>query len=306
MIGLILGLMPLIVIACVVLGLSVYIVQQQDAVIIERFGKFNRITGAGIHLRIPVIETIAERVDLRTCEARYVLNGKTKDNVTIGVNVSVQYCVNQAPAQTYEEMGIYRSHYMLYNPVEQMESFIADALRSAIPAYDLDQVFDNKDLIAQNVKESIATLMVGYGFDVVSALITNIELPQDVERSMNAINSAQRNQEAATALAEAERIKTVVAAKADAEAMEQTGIGIAAQRKAIAEGISESLEVIKQSGVSTAEANNLFLYTQWTEMMAEFAKSGTSHTVMLPSSFDGKAPMLESLLTAQENGRHSA
>lgn len=88
--------------------------------------------------------------------------------------------------------------------------------------------------------------------------------------------------------------------------MEQTGIGIAAQRKAIAEGISESLEVIKQSGVSASEANNLFLYTQWTEMMSEFAKSGTSHTVMLPSSFDERAPMLESLLTAQEDGRHSA
>lgn len=289
----------LLIAACAALApLSVYVVKQQSAVIIERFGKFNRITGAGIHLRIPVIETIAKRVDLRTCEAQHGLNGKTKDNVTIGVNVSVQYRVSQVPGARGPESGVYRSYYMLSNPIGQMGSYISDALRSAIPGYTLDEVFDNKDLIAENVKESVSSLMTGYGFDIVSTLITNIALPSDVEDSMNAINSAQRDQQAASALAEAERIKTVVAAKADAEAMEQVGIGIANQRKAIAEGISESLSTIKESGVSTEEANRLFLYTQWTEMMADFAKEGKASTVVLPSSFDKSTDIVGGILAA--------
>ena len=116
-------------------------------------------------------------------------------------------------------------------------------------------MFDNKDLIAQNVKDSVTELMAGYGYEIITTLITDIELPKDVERSMNAINSAQRDQEAARALAGAERTKTVVAAKAQAEAMEQTGIGIANQRKAIADGIAASLDTIKSSGVTAQEAN---------------------------------------------------
>ena len=290
-----------LILLVLVLFMSVYIVDQQSAVIIERFGKFNRITEAGIHLRIPFVETIAKRVDLRTCEERYGLNGKTKDNVTIGVNVSVQYHVSQDRGVDPSLSGVYRSFYMLRNPTEQMGSYIADALRSAIPGYTLDELFDNKDRIAENVKASVSNLMSGYGFEIVSALITNIKLPEDVERSMNAINSAQRDQQAASALAEAERIKTVVAAKAEAEAMEQTGIGIANQRKAIAEGISSSLETIQRSGVTPEEANDLFLYTQWAEMMGDFAKSGKSSTVVLPSGYDQSAATVGSFLAAGQS-----
>ena len=252
-----------------------FVVRQQEASIIERLGKFNRIVQPGLHFLIPIIERRAAEVNLRTQEARYSLNGKTKDNVTIGTAVSVQF------------------------RVDQMESYIADALRSAIPSYTLDEVFDNKDLIAQNVKDSVTELMAGYGYDIITTLITDIELPKDVERSMNAINSAQRDQEAAKALAEAERTKTVVAARAQAEAMEQTGIGIANQRKAIADGIAASLDVIKSSGVSAKEANDLFTYTQWVEMMGSFAESGKASTILLPSGFEGSSSILPDILAAQ-------
>ena len=160
-------------------------------------------------------------------------------------------------------------------------------------------MFDNKDLIAQNVKDSVTELMAGYGYDIITTLITDIELPKDVERSMNAINSAQRDQEAAKALAEAERTKTVVAARAQAEAMEQTGIGIANQRKAIADGIAASLDVIKSSGVSAKEANDLFTYTQWVEMMGSFAESGKASTILLPSGFEGSSSILPDILAGQ-------
>ena len=266
-----------------------FVVRQQEASIIERLGKFNRIVQPGLHFLIPIIERRAAEVNLRTQEARYSLNGKTKDNVTIGTAVSVQFRVDQMPAQTVEQSGVYRSYYILSNPIDQMESYIADALRSAIPGYTLDEVFDNKDLIAQNVKDSVTELMAGYGYDIITTLITDIELPKDVERSMNAINSAQRDQEAAKALAEAERTKTV----------EQTGIGIANQRKAIADGIAASLDVIKSSGVSAKEANDLFTYTQWVEMMGSFAESGKASTILLPSGFEGSSSILPDILAAQ-------
>ena len=151
-----------------------------------------------------------------------------------------------------------------------------------------------------DVNQTVSGLMVAYGYDVVSTLITSIDLPADVEQSMNRINSAQREKEAAQSLAEAERIKVVTEARARAEAMEQAGRGIAAQRKAIADGISESLAVIKSSGVSAAEANQLFIFTQWTDMMSEFARNGRQTTVVLPSDFSQTASMFEQMLVAQK------
>lgn len=278
----------------------VFIVQQQTEYIIERFGKFNRTATAGIRFKIPFVERIAAKVDLRTRQSTLQIDGKTKDNVTITMQVAAQYHVSYDRGEVAEQSGVYRSYYMLSNPEEQMRAYIADALRSAIPNYMLDEVFDNKDLIASDVNATVAARMVAYGYDLVSTLITAIGLPADVEASMNKINSAQREKEAAQALADADRIKVVVEAQAQAQAMEESGKGIAAQRKAIAEGIASSLDVIKESGVSTREANELFLFTQWTEMMNEFAKTGRTSTVVLPSRFQETASMFEQMLTAEK------
>ena len=288
-----------VLIILVVVFKCVFIVQQQTEFIIERFGKFNRTTGAGIHLKIPIIERIAAKVDLRTRQSQFQIDGKTKDNVTITMQVAAQYHVSYDRGSSPQMTGVFRSYYMLSNPEEQMRAYIADALRSAIPNYTLDEVFDNKDLIAGDVNTNVAARMVAYGYDLVSTLITAIGLPPDVEASMNKINSAQREKEAAQALADADRIKVVVEAQAQAQAMEESGRGIAAQRKAIAEGIADSLDVIKESGVTTQEANELFLFTQWTEMMTEFAKTGRATTVVLPSKFQETASMFEQMLAVR-------
>lgn len=284
----------LVVLIVVLVVLGAYVVNQQTMYIIERLGKFHTITGPGFHVKIPVIDVIAAKVDLRTNQSEFPISAKTSDNVTIKMKVAVQYCVENT------EQGIYDSFYKLSNPVEQMNSYIIDALRSAIPNYTLDQVYEAKDDIAQGVQQQVAERMRGYGYLIQSTLITGIALPADVEESMNKINSAQREKEAAQALAEAERIKVVTEARAHAEAMEQAGIGIAAQRKAIANGIAESLDAIKASGVSTQEANTLFLFTQWTDMMDGFAKTGKASTVVLPSDFNSTASMFEQMLTANE------
>ena len=297
------GLVPLLIVLVIVAVLlvnAIFIVRQQTEVIIERLGKFNRIVGPGIHLRIPVIERIAARVDLRTGQSNFQIDAKTKDNVTINMDIAAQYHVSFQRGATPVESGVYRSYYMLANPVDQMRSYLIDALRSAVPSYTLDEVFDRKDSIALDVNTTVSGLMQAYGYDLVSTLITGIGLPPDVEASMNRINSAQRDKVAAQSLAEAERIKTVTEARANAEAMEQAGRGIAAQRKAIADGITESLETIRSSGVSTAEANSLFLFTQWTDMMTEFARRGRAATVVLPADFKETASMFEQLVVAED------
>ncbi len=289
-----------LLLAAVIIFLNIFIVQQQTEYIVERLGKFARTAGPGLHVKVPFIERVVAKVDLRTRQTAMQIDGKTKDNVTITMTVAAQFHVSYDRGDgAVVQSGVYRSHYMLANPEDQMRAYIADALRSAIPNYSLDAVFDNKDSIAADVNTTVAARMVDYGYDLVSTLITSIGLPADVEASMNKINSAQREKEAAQSLADADRIKVVVEAQAQAQAMEESGRGIAAQRKAIAEGIASSLDVIRESGVSTKEANSLFLFTQWVEMMDEFAKRG-ANTVVLPNDFNQASSMFEQMLAAAE------
>ena len=195
---------------------------------------------------------------------------------------------------------MYKSFFTLQNPAEQMRDFLTDALRGAIPVYTLDEVFAKKDDIARDVNETVASQMEGYGFQLVSTLITKTGLPREVEDSMNRINAAQRTMAAAQDLAEADRIKRVTEAKAEAEAMEESGKGIANQRKAIARGIKDSLGTIQESGVSETEANALIMFTQWTEMTSDFARNGKGSKVVLPSDFRESASMFEQMITAKK------
>lgn len=282
----------------IIIGLvkNLYVVKQQTCVIIERFGKFARAQSAGLNFKIPLIESKVAIIDLRTNQESFDIDAKTKDNVTINMKIAAQYKVSTQKSDNYD--GVYLSYYTLAHPTAQMRSYLVDALRSSIPSYTLDEVFEKKDSIAFDVNETVKDKMTEYGYILTSTLITSINLPQDVEDSMNRINSAQREKAAAQDLAEAERIKVVTEAKAKAEAMEEAGRGIAAQRKAIADGIADSLETIKKSGVTPEEANKLFLFTQWSDMMSEFAKEGAS-TVVLPSDFNETASMFSQMLTAK-------
>ena len=274
-----------IIILLLLLPNACYVVEQQHAVIIERLGKFNRIVNAGFHMKVPVIDRKAATVSLRTMKNGFGIDVKTQDNVTIGLEVSAQYHVSYDMGAGPADSGIYKSYYMLQEPVDQMRDFITDALRSSIPVYTLDEVFAKKDDIAKDVNATVSGQMAAYGFTLVSTLITKIALPTEVENSMNDINAAQRKRAAAQELAEA-------------EAMEKAGEGIANQRKAIALGIKDSLEIIQETGVGNDEANQLFMFTQWSEMMTEFARTGKTSTVVLPSDFSQSASMFEQMLTA--------
>ncbi len=287
----------LIVIAILVIVFGIYIVEQQHCAVIERFGKYNRITTAGIHVRIPFIEVV-RRVSLLTLDEMMRMDAKTADNVTIGVEVSVQYHVDWDIRPNAEDSGIYKSLYTLADPVGQMKDYFADALRSQIPKYTLDQVFSEKDSIAEAVYETVAAKMYDYGYIIVRTLITSINLPDNVRESMNRIVATRNDRESAKNEAEAARQRVIIAAQADAEAAEKRGEGIAALRIAIANGTKESLSTLQETGVSPNEANMLFMYTQYIDALTEFAKSGKASTVILPSDFNEVRSMFEQMLVA--------
>ena len=238
-----------LVVLIAVFGL--FIVPQQSIFIIERFGKFWKTSTAGLNIKIPVIDKIAGKLNLRVSQLDVEVETKTKDNVFVRINVSVQFFVKQDK--------VYDAFYRLNNPQEQINAYIFDVVRARVPKSDLDNVFEEKDNIATAVREELSEVMEGFGYEIIKALVTDIDPNAKVKEAMNEINAAKRIKEAAYEKAEAEKIMKVKIAEADAESKALEGRGIADQRKAIIDGYRDSIKDFKTSITdSTSEENNEF------------------------------------------------
>lgn len=270
----------LIVILSVVAS-TLYVVRQQTVVIIERFGKYQTTSGSGMHMRLPFgIDKIAARIQLRLLQSEIVVETKTKDNVFVSLNVATQYRVN--------EQNVTDAYYKLMRPEAQIKSYIEDALRSSVPKLTLDELFEKKDEIALEVQHQVAEEMSTYGYLIVKTLITKVEPDAEVKQSMNEINAAQRKRVAAQELANADKIKIVIAAEAEAEKDRLHGVGIAQQRKAIVDGLAESIQELKDAnaGMTEEQIMSILLTNQYLDTLNTFAAKG-NQTLFLPNHPEG-------------------
>lgn len=283
-----------ILVILLLLGM-VFVVQQQTSYIIERFGKFHRVANPGLNFKIPFIDRIAKKVPLRIMQLDSVVETKTLDNVFVSVPVSVQYQVQ----------NVVDSFYRLADPERQIQSYVYDRVRTSLAKLNLDDAFSSKDQIAQDVESTLASAMNAYGFAIINTLVTDINPDPTVRSSMNSINAAQREREAAISLAEAEKIKIVKQAEAEAEYKRLQGEGIAAQRKAIVDGLVQQYELLRDAGVGN-QAQEMLLLTQYFDTLQEVAKSSNTQTLLLPSNpggvGDAMAELRNSLFTAVRAG----
>ncbi len=257
-------------------------VKQQTAVVIERLGKFHKISGAGLQFKIPLIDSIAGDINLRVRELPVEVETKTKDDVFVKIIVSVQFFVVDSID------GIENSFYKLNNPERQIQSYVFDSIRSEVPKMELDAVFAEKDKIAIAVKNELSETMQQFGFDFIKALVTDIDPDAKVKHAMNEINAAKRMKEAAKEEAAAAKIRVIAAAEADAESKRLAGEGIALQRIAIANGLKESVAEVKlamEDHVTSQDVMNMLFMTQHYETVAKLSENNTS-TIFMPYSPD--------------------
>ena len=279
----------------IILGILIsmlYVVRQQSVAIVERFGRYQKIATSGIHMRLPFgIDKIAARIQLRLLQSEIVVETKTKDNVFVMMNVATQYRVN--------EQNVTDAYYKLMRPEAQIKSYIEDALRSSVPKLTLDELFEKKDEIALEVQHQVAEEMTTYGYIIVKTLITKVEPDAEVKQSMNEINAAQRKRVAAQELAEADKIKIVTAAEAEAEKDRLHGVGIAQQRKAIVDGLAESIAELKEANVGMSEEQimSILLTNQYLDTLNTFAAKG-NQTLFLPNNPNGVDDIRTQILSA--------
>lgn len=291
--GFLIFILFLLLVAGFIVISSLYVVKQQSVAIIERFGRYQKISDSGIHMRAPFgIDKIAARVQLRVLQSEIVVETKTQDNVFVTMNVATQYRVN--------ESNVKDAYYKLMRPESQIKSYIEDALRSSVPKLTLDELFEKKDEIALEVQKQVAEEMSTYGYIIVKTLITKVEPDAEVKQSMNEINAAQRKRVAAQELAEADKIKIVTAAEAEAEKDRLHGVGIAEQRKAIVDGLADSIKELKGANVDLTEEQimSILLTNQYLDTLNNFADKEGNNTIFLPANPDGVENIRTQILSA--------
>jgi regulator of protease activity HflC (stomatin/prohibitin superfamily) len=266
-----------VVVLILVLG-SLFTVEQQTAAIVERFGKFRRVARPGLNLKIPFVERVAGRVNLRVQQLDVSVETKTLDNVFVHTIVAVQHRV--IPERVYD------AFYKLDQPTVQITAYVFDVVRARVPKMELDDVFERKDEIAMAVKNELSGEMSDFGFQIVQALVTDIDPDKKVKESMNEINAAKRLREAAQERGEADKILKVKAAEAEAESKALQGQGIANQRRAIIDGLRESVDQFQQSivGVTPEAIMQLVLMTQHYDTVKEVGAASRANTIFVPYS----------------------
>jgi len=274
----------------IILISAVFIVKQQTAAIIERFGKFTSVRNSGIQLKIPIIDKVAGRVNLRIQQLDVIVETKTKDDVFVRLKISVQFQVVKS--------NVYDAFYKLEDPQNQITSYVFDVVRSEVPKMKLDDVFERKDDIAIAVKSELNQSMTDYGYDIIKTLVTDIDPDQQVKVAMNRINASEREKVAAEYEAEAERIKIVAKARAEAESKRLQGQGIADQRREIARGLEESVEVLNNVGINSQEASALIVVTQHYDTLQSVGENTNSNLILMPNSPQAGSDMLNNMIAS--------
>ncbi len=269
---------------------GVFVVKQQTAGIIERFGKFTSIRQSGLHYRIPLIDKIAGRLSLRILQLDVIVETKTKDDVFVKLKVSVQYKVVKEK--------VYDAFYKLEYPQDQITSYVFDVVRAVVPKMKLDDVFEKKDEIANAVKGELNDAMINYGYDIIKALVTDIDPDTEVKAAMNRINAAERKKVAAQYEGDAERILIVEKAKAEAESKRLQGQGIADQRREIARGLEESVDVLNKVGINSQEASALIVVTQHYDTLQSIGGETNTNLILLPNSPQAGSEMLNDMVAS--------
>lgn len=283
-------LFPLIAVGLFTFFKCFFVVKQQTAVVIERFGRFQSIRNSGLQFKVPLVDRISGRLSLKIQQLDVIVETKTLDDVFVKLKVSVQYVVIKSK--------VYEAFYKLEYPHDQITSYVFDVVRAEVPKMKLDDVFVKKDDIAIAVKTELQDAMLDYGYDIIKTLVTDIDPDAQVKEAMNRINASEREKIAAQFEGDAARILIVEKAKAEAESKRLQGQGIADQRREIARGLEESVEVLNKVGINSQEASALIVVTQHYDTLQSIGEETNTNLILLPNSPQAGSDMLNNMVAS--------
>ena len=240
----------------VLIGLAlsgIRVIDQQTLAIVETFGKFSRVLSPGLNWIIPGVQRIARTMELRVQELSAEVEVKTRDNMFVSLPVAIM--VRVIPERASD------AYYQLANPQEQVKTWVLNTLRSSTAAMTLMNMYEDRDELAQEMQNSLAERMGTYGYEIVSVLIDQPTVSEEVQHAFNSVIASERKREAAVQEAEAKRILIVGEARAEAESQQLRAEGLARARSVLAASLTEAIAQAKGSGIGENDIMYLLLET---------------------------------------------
>lgn len=281
--------LPPFAIICFVFLYGLYTVSQHNAVVIERLGKFRAVKQAGLHFKLPFLDKVADKFSLRIQQHEINVETKTKENIFVTAGISVQFRIN--PHKIYDI-------YCLESAYDQISAHVYNVVRAEIPKMDLNDIFINKDSLANTIAAALTQKLSEHGIEIISVLTTDIDPDMYVKNAMNRINAADIEKSAAEYEAEAMRINLVAKAEAEAERLRLEGRGLADQRREIAKGLMESVDVLGKAGISSAEASALLMLSHHYDTLQAIGNESRSNLIMMPNSLQDSKEMISNMLAS--------
>lgn len=258
------------------MGTCCFTVPSDEVAVIEKLGKFSHFGNPGFNCLVPCLYNKAGAVSTRIQQLNVGCETKTVDDVFVHITVSIQYQILRDK--------IYEAYYRLMDSNAQINSYVYDTIRATIPRMKLDDVFASKDEIAVNVKRSLDQKMSLYGYNILQTLVTDINPNDKVKNAMNEIDASRRMRKATTEKAEADKIMIVKKAQAEAESKRLSGEGIARQRKAIVDGLRDSVTNFKEAvpGSDATDVMELVLITQYFDTLKDVSSTTSNRSIFVP------------------------
>merc|ERR1712205_86765 len=170
----------------------------------------------------------------------------------------------------------------------------------------LDRAFESKEEIAVAIKKSLSATMHRFGYLIVNALVTDMTPDSRVRAAMNEINASKRLKEASAEKAEGDKVLVVKSAEAEAESKYLSGVGVARQRKAIVDGLRDSISQFSGNveGSTPKDVIDLLLLTQYFDMLKEVGTQRGTRAVFLPRKKKSQVSAFRDGLLLAQAGRN--
>ena len=286
-----------VLLGLVVLGLlamSIKTVDQATVGVITMFGKYRRVINPGLNFLIPILERVAVWVPVQNQTVQLKFSAITGDQAAVHFTATIIYTVSDHNPETVKLVAFKFINAASFQTA--LNSAIEASVREFVATKKQAEVLGLRQEIVIHAKTTLDEQVASWGYTISDLQINDVSFDAQVMESMSRVVAAKNAQTAAefegqallitkSKNAEAEGAAIRIAAENEAEAARLRGEGLAHFRRALAQGLSESAEVLEQNGIDPS----ILIFSMWTETIRDAAKEGRGNTIFI----DGNMSTME-------------
>jgi regulator of protease activity HflC (stomatin/prohibitin superfamily) len=289
------------VLLLIVFFASFLTVNQGFIAVITVFGKYSRIIGPGLHLRIPLIEIVYKKISIQNRSAELEFQAVTQDQANVYFKAMILYAVINQSEETIKNVAF--KFVDQNNFMQALIRTIEGTIRSFVATKKQAEILGLRTEIVLEVKKHLDATLEAWGYHMIDIQLNDITFDAEIIKSMAKVVASSNLKAAAenegqallitkTKAAEAEGNAIKISAIAEKEAAMQRGQGIALFRQEVAKGMAQAAKEMTNADLDSS----YLLFSMWTEAIKHFAETGKGNVIFLDGSTDGMKKTMQQMM----------